>query len=303
MSENEIPTGGENEPAVESEAETQDTPIDDVNPDEPAAIDDDGEPGGDADAEPEVELREFDFGGNKFAVPKDAVPEELAVEIEKFTKGIWADYTRKSQDVAERTRALEAEKTAVEKLSQLNGDALLAFSRGLQLKQEIEQLQRVNLDQLWQSDPDRARRVSDQLALKQAEFQRTIHDVQTKEAELSSAQMQEMQRQMEEGRKHVERYVKGFEQKVPEVVEYVTKTYGMTKEQAESWPLNPATAAMAYKAMMYDRMQASASKKPAGKPAQSVKPVVPQKGAGGNAVKDAARGSVEDMKRLLGLPT
>ena len=295
MDENEIPTGGENVAVVEDQDAPESPDVEAPEGDEPTEPVD-----GEGDQEPE--LREFDFGGNKFTVPKDAIPDELAAEIEKFTKGTWSDYTRKSQDVAEQKRALEAEKIAVEKLAKLNGDALYSFSKGLQLKNEIEQLQRVNLDQLWQSDPDRARRVSDQLALKQAEFQRTVQDVQAKEAELTTAQMQEMQRQMEEGRKHVERYVKGFEQKVPEVVEYVTKTYGMTKEQAESWPLNPATAAMAYKAMMYDRMQASAStKKPAGK--AEVKPVVPQKGKGGVAVKDAARGSVEDMKRLLGLPT
>lgn len=296
MDENEIPTGDE-EVAVAEAPESPD--VEAPEGDETTEpVDDEG----DQEQEQEPELREFDFGGNKFSVPKDAIPDELAAEIEKFTKGTWADYTRKSQDVAEQKRALEAEKTAVERLAKLNGDALYSFSKGLQLKSEIEQLRQVNLDQLWQSDPDRARRVSDQLAVKQAEFQRTVQDVQAKEAELSAAQQQEMQRQMEEGRKHVERYVKGFEQKVPEVVEYVTKTYGMTKEQAESWPLNPATAAMAYKAMMYDRMQASASqKKPVGK--AEVKPVVPQKGKGGVAVKDAARGSVEDMKRLLGLPT
>lgn len=295
MDENEIPTGDENVAVVEDQDAPESPDVEAPEGDEPTEPVD-----GEGDQEPE--LREFDFGGNKFTVPKDAIPDELAAEIEKFTKGTWSDYTRKSQDVAEQKRALEAEKTAVERLAKLNGDALYSFSKGLQLKNEIEQLQRVNLDQLWQSDPDRARRVSDQLAVKQAEFQRTIHDVQTKEAELTTAQQQEVQRQMEEGRKHVERYVKGFEQKVPEVVEYVTKTYGMTKEQAESWPLNPATAAMAYKAMMYDRMQASAStKKTVGK--AEVKPVVPQKGKGGVAVKDAARGSVEDMKRLLGLPT
>src|SRR5690606_32943435 len=133
MEENEIPTGDE-EVAVAEAPESPD--VEAPEGDEPTEpVDDEG----DQEQEQEPELREFDFGGNKFSVPKDAIPDELAAEIEKFTKGTWADYTRKSQDVAEQKRALEAEKTAVERLAKLNGDALYSFSKGLQLKSEIEQ--------------------------------------------------------------------------------------------------------------------------------------------------------------------
>jgi hypothetical protein len=75
----------------------------------------------------------------------------------------------------------------------------------------------------------------------------------------------------------------------------------MSQEEAKTWPLNPNTAKMAYKAMMFDRMQASARPKPAPKPAQA-KPFTPVKGKGGNAVKDVSNMSAQDMAKYLGLP-
>lgn len=49
--------------------------------------------------------------------------------------------------------------------------------------------------------------------------------------------------------------VKGFESKAADLVDYVVKTYGVPREKAEDWPLNPAGAEMAYKAMLWDKNQ------------------------------------------------
>lgn len=253
------------------------------------------------DKEDEAEEIEFDFGGNKFKVKKGDIPENLAGELDKFAKGIWSDYTRKSQDAAERTKSIEARERAVEKLSSLNGDALQAFSRGLRVREEIEELSKIDLQSLWQSDPDLARRVSDEMSRKKSEFSTIVNQVQKAESELTVAQQQEVARRMDEGKQIIERRIKGFSQRVPEVIDYVTKTYGMTKEEAETWPLNPNTAEMAYKAMMYDRMQASSKAKPAHKAAPA-QPTTPVKGKGGTASKDPAAMSVSELARHLGLP-
>lgn len=254
----------------------------------------DGEGDEDGEQQETAEEIEFDFGGNKLKVPKGSIPEEVAEQLDKFTKGTWSDYTRKSQEIAETKKSLEARAGAVEKLVNLNGEALQTYSRGLQLRGELEQLQSIDLNALWQSDPDRARRVSDTLAQKQAEFQSIVSKVAQTEQQLTQTQQAEMARLADEGKQYMERRIKGWSEKVPDVIDYVVKNYGMTKEEAETWPLNPKTAEMAWKAMQFDRMQAQAKPKPAPKAAPAA-PVKPMKAKGAaTAQKDPDKMSVEE---------
>ena len=57
----------------------------------------------------------------------------------------------------------------------------------------------------------------------------------------------------------MERRVKGFSEKAKDVVAYAIKS-GIEEREAGRWSLNPIVTEMAYKAMMYDRAQASAKK-------------------------------------------
>lgn len=235
------------------------------------------------ETEPEAEQTEeieFDFGGNKFKVPKGSIPDEIADQLDKFTKGTWSDYTRKSQEVAEVRKSVEARAQAVAKLESINGEVLNAYSKGLQIKAEIEQLRAIDVNALWQSNPDQARRVSDLMAQKSAEFNATVNKVAQLETGLTQAQEAEAARRAQEGEAVLERRIKGFSQKVPEIIDYVAQNYGIDKDHAAKvWRQDPATAEMAYKAMMFDRMQ-SAGKKPAPVAPKTAAPMVAMKAKG-----------------------
>ena len=237
------------------------------------------EEGDEQEEEEVVEEIEFDFGGNKFTVPKDSVPEDLAGEIDKFTKGTWSDYTKKSQAVAEATKSLEARESAVQKLEQLNGETLEVYSQGLAIRQELEQLAEVQRQNpnMWQSDPDQARQISDRISQKQAQFNSVISEVSQKESVLTQAKEAEISRRLKEGEQKVEKLIPGFGAKAPEVIEYVNKTFGIPKEEAKNWAVNPEGAVMAYESMMYRKMTAQAKKTakpqiPDAKPVVSMKP-------------------------------
>jgi hypothetical protein len=234
----------------------------------------------DTEAEQPPEEIEFDFGGNKFKVPKGSIPDEIADQLDKFTKGTWSDYTRKSQEVAEVRKAVEARAVAVAKLESINGEVLNAYSKGLQIKAEIEQLRGIDVNALWQSDPDQARRVSDLMAQKSAEFNATVNKVAQLETGLTQAQEAEAARRAQEGEAVLDRRIKGFSQRVPEIIDYVAQNYGIDKDHAAKvWRQDPATAEMAYKAMMFDRMQ-TAGKKPAHVAPRTAAPVTAMKAKG-----------------------
>jgi hypothetical protein len=262
-------------------AEAEATIPDPVKVAEADGIEIDAEQSEDAtEAEHPPEEIEFDFGGNKFKVPKGSIPDEIADQLDKFTKGTWSDYTRKSQEVAEVRKSVEARAQAVAKLEGINGEVLSAYSKGLQIKAEIEQLRGIDVNALWQSNPDQARRVSDLMAQKSAEFNATVNRVAQLETGLTQAQEAEAARRAQEGEAVLERRIKGFSQKIPEIIDYVAQNYGIDKDHAAKvWRQDPATAEMAYKAMMFDRMQ-SAGKKPAPITPKTAAPVTAMKAKG-----------------------
>tara|TARA_Y100000310_G_scaffold67277_1_gene62571 strand:- start:11510 stop:12586 length:1077 start_codon:yes stop_codon:yes gene_type:complete len=296
------------QPAAAPEGEAEAEPAAGEGDAEPAA---EGEAEAEADAEGEGEgaadMIEFNFGGNSLEVPKDSMPPELAEKVQAFSSGIWADYTRKSQEITEKTSALDARGTALEKMAGLNGAALQTYSTGLLLREEIAQLQAVNLESLWQSsnpaDQDQARQISDALGKKQAQFQNIVARVGEQEAELDGAHQEELTRQTEAGKVALDKDIKDFSTKhAPDVVAYAV-AQGMPQANADTWAVNPMLTKMAFKAMLYDRMQARAAKA-ATAPQSEAKPVPAMKAKGGaNAMpSDPNDMTMGQLKKHLNLP-
>lgn len=257
-----------------------------------------GEDEAEEDDESAVEMREFDFGGNKLEVDASQIPAELADKIDEFTKGTWSDYTRKAQANAETAKSLATQQDAVAKLTELNGEALQTYSKGLQLRSEIEQLESVDLQSLWQSNPDQARRVSDTLAAKQAEFQSTIALVGQQENSVEQMQQSEIVRRTAEGTTALDQRIKNFStEKVNDVIEYVTSR-GMSQADAAGWALNPEVTEYAYKAMLFDRMQAKAGK-PTPTKAKPMKAI--KSGGAATNSNDPSKMSMGQLQKHLGL--
>lgn len=214
------------------------------------------------EAQEAAEEIEFDFGGNKLRIPKGTLPDEIAEKLDAFTKGTWSDYTRKSQEVAEQRKALQAEAEYVARVKTLSDEGQRAFARGLQLREEVEQLAKVDLRALWQSNPDQARQVSDLLAQKQADFQRAVSKVSEYESQVTRAEQESTARREQDGREYVSKTVKGWsDTHAAEAVAYAVK-HGVPEEQARNWARFPREAVWAWKAAQFDKLQAQAKAPP-----------------------------------------
>ena len=252
----------------------------------------------------DTEMLEFDFGGNKLEVPKDGVTPELAEKIDEFTKGTWTKFTRGQQENVERSRQLDTRESTVATLATLNGEALQTYAYGLNVRSEIVQLSQVDTNALWQSsdpeDHDRARRVSDTLGAKQAELQQIIAIVGDQERAAHQARMDTDMSRAEEGVKYLDRHIKHFStEKAPQLVDYVVETYGMPREQAERWSLNPMVTRMAYKAMLFDRQtQRANGKLPASQSPQRQQKPVTSKTTSGQATPNTRAPDAMSMGQL-----
>lgn len=254
--------------------------------------------------EQEPEEVEFDLGGGqKVRFKPDATAKEVAEHAQKAFKEVEGNYTRKFQDVADKAKSLEAREKVVEKLSGLNDETLNTYARGLAVRQELEQLAKVDIRALWQSNPDQARQVSDTISAKQAELNGIVNRVSQLEGELSKAQQAEAGRRLEEGKAIVTKHIPDFEAKVlPQLSDYMVQ-HGLPKEEVANWPMNPLFTRIAHKAMLYDQMQAKAKQAAKPKP-QAAKPVTPMrnKGTMGNGAADPSKMSPAQMAKYLGLP-
>lgn len=272
------------------EPETEETP----EGDDPEADGEQEEGEAEEDEEAaEVEMTDINFGGNKLEVPKEQLEQfpELGKKVQEFAENTWRDYTKGKQEVTETAASQKEQQAALDKMESIQGDMLETYSQGLQLQKDIAQLQQMQrpttqqMDDLYRTAPDQYRRVSDQLAdvdrqitAKQAEFQSTINQVGQFETDFDTAQQAELDRRTTEGTATLDRKIKNFSaQHAPDVVQYAID-HGIPEADAKQYSLNPTVTEMAYKAMMYDRMQ---TKKVAPKPKTAkVTPIKAPKGAG-----------------------
>ena len=141
--------------------------------------------------------------------------------------------------------------------------------------------------------------MSDLIAVKQSQFQQILNRVTQTEQQLEQSKAAEIDRMDTEGKALLEKKIKGFSQKAPEVVKYAVETYGIDKAEAERYGLNPVAAEAMYKAMLYDRMQAATKPKPKTATAP-VKPVA--KGGTAKPAPTVGKMSTADMAKYLGLP-
>lgn len=291
------------EQAEAAEVDEEPVSLDDPEPeDDETEAEAETEDEAEAEDEPEdgeEDFIEFDFGGNKLKVKAGDLPAELAETVDKFSKDIWADYTRKSQDNAETAKTLKARDEALGKIQGLSAEALDTFSRGKGIKSEIEQLSQIDMQALWQSDPDQARQVSDRLSAKQAELQSIITAVDQYERQIDQNRQAELERISHEGKQLLDRKYKGFSSEIaPKIEAYAVKS-GIPEHEAKTWSQSPIVAIFAYKAMLYDQMQAAGKPKVAPKIAKPVRSM-PNKGGNRNAMNQNDV-SFSDLGKILGI--
>lgn len=251
------------------------------------------------DEEPEAvaEFDEIDFGGDKFNVPKGALPDELKDRI----TGAWKNYSEKSSAIAEQSKQLEMRQRVVEKLESLNDEALGHFARGKALQSDIARLNDALTDELWQSDPTGATRISAEITRKTNELNATVQQVNAAEMAIVQAKEQEKARMVEQektamkaGKAEMDKRIPGFSTKhAKEVVDYAVSK-GMPKEMAERWPLDPFATETIYYAMKYQKALAKSKGKQKSGVEPAKVPTSSRKGKGGTGQRDPEKMTMEE---------
>jgi hypothetical protein len=263
----EAPVEAQAEEVLEDDdGDTDDEP--DLEASDEADSDDD-----ESDEEPESELVEVEYDGVLYEVPPDLKDALMRT----------ADYTQKTQAVAQERKAIEVAIESVKRRQKdfefaesIWEDALKVHSINDQIKQYDEYL-RQNLDNLGSSDIEKIRFHKDELRNQQ---QNLANELQSKQQQHQQAQEQALQELLNKGTEVLRQRIPGWgEETVKQVKQYALNS-GYT-EQEVAQLVDPRIVETMYKASMYDSLK------------QGAKPVK-QKLAKAPTIKEARKNPMPD---------
>ena len=249
----------------------------------------------DKDEAPEAETEwEVEFGGQVRKLPK-GITEAVAKEVQEFGQSLHADYTRKTQEIAQQRQKAEADATAAAEMLKLTHEHADLIADFRMVQRQIESISQADLAALSETDPLKAQQKMVQLMQLQqaqqrigAQLQQTVSDMQGKQTEAAKAKLAEAEAtlQKEMGGK--------WGQETRQALTQYAKSLGFSDAEL-SQVADPRVVLLLHKAQQFDAFKAStaATVKRVSQPAKTLKP-----SAAGTA-KSIQKASVDDaMKRL-----
>lgn len=275
------------EPVQDDLPETEEEALAADIPDEEEAVDEQAEPEESTD-----DFVEAEYEGKTYKVPPELKDALLRT----------ADYTRKTQEVAEMRRAIEQRAQSVQYQEQMMA---VTFDKAAELKSiqnQLSQYDQLDWQALSDSDPVQAQK----LLIARQTLERTAH---LKQQELNQIQQQhqqltEQQRQQRlvEAQQELSKRLPNFNQSVAEKIKTVAKEYGVSDEELNS-VVDPRYVHILHDAMKWRELQAQkpvAMKKVAEAP-KAIKPqsATPKPRTQAALQRLKSSGRIEDLASFL----
>lgn len=220
----------------------------------------------DEDLEPEDDSEEIEHEGQKHRIPK-ALKDAFLMQ---------ADYTRKTQAVAQERQALEAERNQFRQLSQAEINAQATM---IAIDQSIAEYNQIDWDAWEDQDPMAANKAWRQFQQLQLRRNTAVEQFSQAQQQRTFQEQQEAAKRMEEGTRELAEKIPGWNQeKAAALLDFGQKTYGFTRQELDGI-VDPR-----YVVALHDAMQARTSKQTAAttrkiEQQQAVKPAAKVKGA------------------------
>lgn len=201
--------------------------------------------------EPVDDSEEVEYEGEKFKVPaklKDALLRQ-------------ADYTRKTQEVAEVKRQAEAERQLFEQQKQFHFANMQEVARVIAIDQQLQQFQKLNWDELENTDPVQAMRLQRQFRELQATKAQAEMTVAQRHHAMQEAQQQEAAMRLNEGQRVLKREIPEWGPELAIKLKEFGLKEGLSAKKINSMD-DPSDVLNLYARYQLSEMKAKATKKP-----------------------------------------
>lgn len=255
---------------------TENTPS--FSTDEPTNADISMEEGSGEDQENEggeAGEQQFDEDGNPILeLPEDDGTEEVDYEGKKFkvAKEIkdallrHADYTKKTQEVAEERRQVEAMRAQARENAVLQQEVLVEVAKVVSIDQRLAQFSNVDWNRFIDEDPIGAAKADREFRELQAHKAHIINEITQKEHAQNLKREQETAKSVQENMAVLERDIKGWSPQLQQELKAYALETGLTQEEIANIKSAAQVKAL-HRAYLYDQLvkkqQASQKSKPA----------------------------------------
>lgn len=235
------------------------------------------------------EDEEVEIDGKKFALPKSAAQR---LQSERLMQ---ADYTRKTQEVADSRKALEAEREQAKQQAAQHQQYLDDVADVRAIDKQLKQYADLNWNQIIEQDPVQAMQLQQQQRALEAERSTKVQSITQKQGEQALAEQQATAKQIQEAEAYVQREIPGWTKERGQAVNDYIQAQGVKLDQAVAKVVfaNPALVKLFDKAEKFDQLVAKQSAKPP-KPAAPPAPVTRVSAARASAKVDPSKLSTSD---------
>lgn len=177
-----------------------------------------------------------------------------AVERAKNERLMQADYTRKTQEVAESRRALESREAQFQQTAQAHQAHIREVAQVVAIDDRLAQFSQVNWAALTDADPVQALKLHTEFTQLQANKEKLVNTLTQRQQQAAQQQQREHARQLMDARTVLQREIKGWSPELAGKLEEFGKTLGFD-EQAMSSITNPSIVKLLHKAFMFDQLE------------------------------------------------
>ena len=266
------------QPSGDSAAVVDTAPADETTADATEPVqqyDDNGLP---IEAAPVDDDEEDEVDGVKLRGKKEAL-EKLKAE-----RLMQADYTRKTQEVAEQRRNFDAEREQFQKAAQTHQQYLREIGQLAGIDERLAQFAQVNWQALTDQDPVQALKLHTEFTQLQAHKGQLVNALTQKQQAAQQEQQRSTAKQLMEARQVLERDIKGWSPELAgKLVDFGIKQ-GFPPEAMQNIT-RPEVVKVIHKAFLYDQLQQQRAAKA---PAAPAPPVTRLSGTGAVATKEPA---------------
>lgn len=188
---------------------------------------------------------EVEFEGKAYKVPKE-IKEALLRQ---------ADYTQKTQAVAEQRRTLEEKAQLLQQRDHLMSTA---FEKAVELREvqnRLSQFEQIDWQSLADSDPAQATKLNLAYQQLQREAQQKYSELTQAQAQQQQLNAQQLQQTLAEAQKELRTRLPNFTPEVAEKIKVTAREYGLTDQELAS-VIDPRHVHILHDAMKWRALQA-----------------------------------------------
>jgi hypothetical protein len=250
---------------------------------------------GDTTTVDSADLPDSNLEGTDGELGDQQTPEEIEEELEgiklrgskesleklKSERLMQADYTRKTQEVAETRKSLEADRAQFQESAKSHQQYIREVAQVVAIDDRLAQFSQVNWQALTDQDPVQALKLHTEFTQLQARRGQLANALTQKQQVQQQEQQRTHAKQLMEARQVLEREIKGWSPDLAGKLMEYGSTQGFSAQELNN-VTQPALVKVLHKAHLYDQLQKQRQAKPTATPAP---PVTRVSGAAASSTK------------------